>query len=107
MPLRSGDLLSEAVEIAKRYESVDAMCIMHSDVRLTERGIEVLRAGWDGPICAYAHAAQESDGDLYFEDNISPQEYADYEPAWVNAGASIIGGCCGIGPKHMAALVNQ
>jgi len=64
----------------------------------------VLRAGWDGPIGAYAHAAQELDGELNFEDVISPADYAAYEASWIKAGATIIGGCCGIGPRHMAAV---
>jgi len=30
--------------------------------------------------------------------------YLDYAKRWVDLGASIIGGCCGIGPEYIAAL---
>ena len=36
--------------------------------------------------------------------NITPQVFRDYAREWMNAGASVIGGCCGIGPNHIAAL---
>jgi len=104
VPLRETGLLADAVELVKSHELVDVLCIMHSDVRLTARGIEVLRDGWNGPIGAYAHSAQELDGELNFEDVISPTDYAAYEPSRIEAGATIIGGCCGIGPRHMAAV---
>ncbi|MGO9241492.1 MAG: homocysteine S-methyltransferase family protein [Bryobacteraceae bacterium] len=34
----------------------------------------------------------------------SPQEFAAYGPALVEAGASFVGGCCGTGPAFIAAL---
>lgn len=37
-------------------------------------------------------------------DEITPQEYADYARLWADAGADIIGGCCGVSPAHIAAL---
>ncbi len=104
VPLRDDGLLADAVALTVGYQAVDVLCIMHSDVRLTARGIEEIRRHWDGPIGAYAHAAQRLDGELNFEDVISPEHYADYCPAWLDAGATIIGGCCGIGPKHMEVV---
>ncbi len=40
----------------------------------------------------------------------SPEEFGTYVPALIDAGANIIGGCCGIGPEHIrrvAALVES
>ncbi|MEM7287921.1 MAG: homocysteine S-methyltransferase family protein [Actinomycetota bacterium] len=91
VPLSEGDLVVDAVRVAAAYDLVDAMFLMHSDVRLTEPGIEAIRSVWDGPLGAYAHAA----------DPITPEEYAAYVPSWQAAGATVIGGCCGIGPDHM------
>jgi len=102
--LREGGPLTEAVELAKGYGRVDAFCLMHSDVRLTERGVGMIRERWDGPLGAYAHAANLVDGELTFDDSITPEAYAAYEPAWRFAGATMIGGCCGIGPDHMRAV---
>lgn len=104
VPLREGGLLADAVAIAHQYDAVDVLCLMHSDVRLTARGIATIRDGWDGPIAAYAHAAELVGGRLSFDNAISPDDYAAYEPHWCKAGATILGGCCGIGPEHIRAL---
>ena len=102
--LREGGSLREAVGIAASYAAVDAMCLMHSDVRLTAAGLEAIREEWDGPLGAYAHAARIVDDELSFVDAISPQDYAGFVPSWLDAGATMIGGCCGIGPDHIRAV---
>jgi methionine synthase I (cobalamin-dependent) len=35
---------------------------------------------------------------------LTPAEFAAWGPAWRDAGASLIGGCCGTTPEHIAAL---
>lgn len=105
--LREGGALADAVNLAKSYDNVEAMCLMHSDVRLTERGLQVIREHWDGPVGAFAHSARVKGGRLSFEDNITPEEYAAYVPTWQSAGATMIGGCCGIGPEHLRLVVNH
>ncbi len=37
--------------------------------------------------------------------DLSPAEYVAFAKQWHNLGATIIGGCCGIGPEFIAALV--
>jgi S-methylmethionine-dependent homocysteine/selenocysteine methylase len=36
--------------------------------------------------------------------DLSPERYLECATQWVRAGATIVGGCCGIGPGHIAAL---
>ena len=36
--------------------------------------------------------------------DITPDAYADYAERWAVAGAGIIGGCCGISPRHIKCL---
>ena len=44
-------------------------------------------------------------GDEYDENGyLRPDSYAKYASAWANAGATIIGGCCGCSPNHMRAV---
>lgn len=43
----------------------------------------------------------EDDKTVY---KMTPQEFADVAVALVNAGASIVGGCCGTTPEHIKAL---
>jgi S-methylmethionine-dependent homocysteine/selenocysteine methylase len=37
-------------------------------------------------------------------DDLSPDRYLQWASLWVRSGATIIGGCCGIGPEHIATL---
>jgi homocysteine S-methyltransferase len=37
-------------------------------------------------------------------ERVSPEEYAAEAVKWRDRGARIIGGCCGTGPEHIAAL---
>lgn len=37
-------------------------------------------------------------------DDISPEKYREFALSWINAGASMIGGCCGISPEHIKKL---
>ncbi|WP_293268877.1 homocysteine S-methyltransferase family protein [Neptunomonas sp.] len=41
---------------------------------------------------------------LEVRQDLSPQRYAEYAMGWARGGASIIGGCCEIGPAHIKAL---
>ena len=45
-----------------------------------------------------------SDGLLPTRDDLDPERYAGHARKWLEAGARVIGGCCGTGPKHIARL---
>ncbi len=45
-----------------------------------------------------------SDGLLPTRDDLDPEHYAGHAQKWLKAGARVIGGCCGTGPKHIARL---
>ncbi|MEO1090852.1 MAG: homocysteine S-methyltransferase family protein [Pseudomonadota bacterium] len=36
--------------------------------------------------------------------DLGPEAYAEHATGWIEAGARIIGGCCAVGPAHIAAL---
>jgi S-methylmethionine-dependent homocysteine/selenocysteine methylase len=38
--------------------------------------------------------------------DLTPERYKQFADEWANEGASIIGGCCGVGPEHIAALAD-
>jgi len=102
--LRDGGLLEDAVALAAGHGAVDAICIMHTDVRLVERSLATVRDGWNGPLGAYAHASAIIDGEFTHDGVLTPNEYVAYLPAWQRAGATMLGGCCGIGPDHLRAM---
>jgi S-methylmethionine-dependent homocysteine/selenocysteine methylase len=36
--------------------------------------------------------------------DLTPSSYLDWARQWIQDGATLIGGCCGIGPEHIAVL---
>jgi S-methylmethionine-dependent homocysteine/selenocysteine methylase len=36
--------------------------------------------------------------------DLNPEEYANFAKDWINSGATLIGGCCEVGPAHIAEL---
>ncbi len=60
------------------------------------------------PIAAYAHIGNpEPTCGWSFSQNVGPEAYAAYARRWLDAGASVIGGCCGTTPAHVAALARD
>ena len=58
------------------------------------------------PILVHANAGLpiEEDGAIVYPD--SPERMAELTPDLINAGANIIGGCCGTTPDHIRAIKN-
>jgi S-methylmethionine-dependent homocysteine/selenocysteine methylase len=108
--LRSGEPLSDAVQA---LESLGADAIL-----LNCSQPEAISAAWKplnnakARIGAYANgfisiASLHPGGTveaLEARQDLDPQQYADHALGWVRNGASIIGGCCEIGPAHIKAL---
>lgn len=69
----------------------------------TLRFVRALK-GIDVPFGAYANAGESSDGIGWANHPDGPKHYADLAEQWVDAGASMVGGCCGTGPQHIAEL---
>ena len=41
---------------------------------------------------------------LHAREDLSPIQYAAFAAEWLDAGATVIGGCCEVGPEHIKAL---
>jgi S-methylmethionine-dependent homocysteine/selenocysteine methylase len=39
-------------------------------------------------------------------DDLDPQTYCEYIARWLDAGATVVGGCCGIEPAHIARIAS-
>jgi S-methylmethionine-dependent homocysteine/selenocysteine methylase len=39
--------------------------------------------------------------------DLGPEAYADFAMGWVGQGATIVGGCCEVGPAHIAELARR
>jgi S-methylmethionine-dependent homocysteine/selenocysteine methylase len=56
---------------------------------------------------AYANAGSVDDRMGWRSEPGRAERYATLARTWVEAGATIIGGCCGTGPEHVAALADH
>ena len=59
------------------------------------------------PFGAYANAGAASEGLGWDRPDRAAERYADLAATWVDAGATLVGACCGTGPEHIAALVTR
>jgi S-methylmethionine-dependent homocysteine/selenocysteine methylase len=39
--------------------------------------------------------------------DLGPEAYADFAKRWIDAGAAMVGGCCEVGPAHIAVLAER
>jgi S-methylmethionine-dependent homocysteine/selenocysteine methylase/SAM-dependent methyltransferase len=62
-----------------------------------------LRDFTDLPLGVYPNLGYLSAAGWRYEGQIDASEYAELALSWRAEGAQIIGGCCGVGPKHLAA----
>jgi len=83
-----------------------ALLVMHSTVDTTLPALQLMQSHYDGLRGAYPNAGYWLRPEWAFVDQISPQNYLERARKWLDTGARIVGGCCGIGPDHIAALSN-
>ncbi len=63
-----------------------------------------LRQATTLPLGAYANMGRFVNPGWDFSLIDTPEEYVEHAMVWVKEGAQIVGGCCGTGPEHIAAL---
>ena len=117
--LRSGESVYDAVsQIAGQNVSailfncsrVEVMktALLNAKQALSDKGIEE-----NVQLGAYAnnfppigdlHEANNNTGVSSIRDDVPPAKYSEFASSWLNAGASIIGGCCGVSPEHIEKL---
>jgi homocysteine S-methyltransferase len=81
--------------------------VMHTSANDTADAIDVVRRHWDGPLGTYPESGYFKSPDWVFVDVIPPPLLVEHSRMWETQGASIFGGCCGIGPDHIAALSKE
>ncbi|WP_047607231.1 homocysteine S-methyltransferase family protein [Rahnella aquatilis] len=113
--LRSGESVGDAVSAALRV-SAAAVLFNCSRPEVMATAVKTARAaltaqGSQLDIGVYANAFEPSDNKRGANEGLSkmrqdtdPAGYLDFAKDWVAQGATLVGGCCGIGPEHIAAL---
>lgn len=78
--------------------------IMHTSPNDTAEALTIASKYWNGPLGVYPESGYFTMPDWQFVDIIAPKELVERSKSWRDLGASIFGGCCGIGPDHIQAL---
>ena len=116
--LRSGEAVAEAVAAALELK-LDALLFNCSHPEAMTAALQTARAVLDAAgstmrlgVYANAFAAHGTDEEALpandgldeIRTDLTPAAYLDWAKRWRAAGADIIGGCCGVGPEHIAAI---
>ena len=106
------DLLSpsELATGAARAIDAGAAAVLVNCVPAT-RALEYVQAlvgvAKDTPVGVYANAGSAQHSMGWTTVPIAAERYADLAADWLQAGASIVGGCCGTSPTHIAQLARR
>ena len=110
--LRGGETLADVIAHVLGGYELDALLINCCTPDSVARALPLLKASGT-PFGAYANGFVEIPDDwdeaggvlqLAAAADLSPEAYAAEVAGWIEAGASIVGGCCEIGPAHIARL---
>ncbi|WP_219893552.1 homocysteine S-methyltransferase family protein [Aquisediminimonas profunda] len=113
--LRSGEAIEAAVALCLEH-GVAAVLFNCSQPEVMEAAARQAKAAMDAagrsiPIGVYANAfppqpkeATANETLLPIREDLDPAGYLNWVRIWLDAGADIIGGCCGIGPEHIEAI---
>jgi S-methylmethionine-dependent homocysteine/selenocysteine methylase len=101
------DQIFEDVAQALSALKPEVISIMHTSPNTTDAALSVLRKYWHGPIGTYPECGYHAAPDWQFVDVISPGDLVAKSRDWQKQGATIFGGCCGIGPEHIARLAME
>jgi S-methylmethionine-dependent homocysteine/selenocysteine methylase len=113
--LRSGEPLTEIIPLLTEFK-LAALLINCSAPEAVDQAIPLL-ANRGVPIGAYANGFVEIAKDFLRQGatvelldkrtNLDPKTYADFVDGWIKHGATIVGGCCEVGPAHIAELAKR
>ncbi|BBO84130.1 homocysteine S-methyltransferase [Desulfosarcina ovata subsp. sediminis] len=113
--LRSGETIAQAVFMLADLPVSGFLTNCASPASIT-RAISKLSAATDQRVGGYANTfhpipedwrldgQKTSDGLLPLRDDLGPDAYSVHAARWLDAGASVIGGCCGTRPAHIKKL---
>lgn len=114
--LRSGEVIERAVGYAAG-QGAAAILFNCSQPEAMEPALKAARATLaelgrsDIPLGVYANIfAPEAESQAAYagisqlRGDVIPQTYLDFVKSWLKIGAGIVGGCCGIGPEHIAEI---
>ncbi|MEX0302516.1 MAG: homocysteine S-methyltransferase family protein, partial [Leisingera sp.] len=113
--LRSGEPLADLAPLVEEFQP-EAVLLNCSRPEVIGEGLEIVK-GFGKPFGAYANGfTRISEGflkdaptvdALEQRQDLGPKAYAEFAMGWTAQGATIVGGCCEVGPEHIAELACQ
>jgi S-methylmethionine-dependent homocysteine/selenocysteine methylase len=94
---------ARAIAQACLTAELDAVNVMHTDIDDVAAGLEMLAPLWSGAVGVYPHHGRWQRPHWGFVD-VAPDRLVERARTWVKLGARMLGGCCGLGTPHVAAL---
>ncbi len=110
--LRSGESIEEAFKFAEKYNP-EAYLFNCTDPNAISSGLEVLQRLTDKPIGGYPNVFSVPDGwtldndVVTLKNDLTKESFSSFCQTWKEKGASIFGGCCGIGPELMTEMISS
>lgn len=101
------DQLLDDVAKALATTKPAVISVMHSSPNDTGEALDIVRRYWDGPLGAYPESGYFRMPEWTFVDIIAPEDLVSKTRQWRQQGCTIFGGCCGLGPEHIAALSRE
>ncbi|PRX32661.1 Homocysteine/selenocysteine methylase (S-methylmethionine-dependent) [Meinhardsimonia xiamenensis] len=113
--LRSGEPLADVLPLLEEL-TPQAVLVNCSPPEVMAAALEIIaEAGL--PFGAYANGFTHISADflkpsptveaLSAREDLTPEAYAEHALGWLEQGASIVGGCCEVGPEHIAHLARR
>ena len=101
-----GDLFGRA---ARRFEEMGLAALLTNclPVEHVPGMISWLRDFTTLPLGVYPNLGDYGGREWRFDERVGPADYATLAREWRDEGAQIIGGCCGVTPEHVRALVSE
>jgi homocysteine S-methyltransferase len=87
-------------------QPVQALGIMHTSLSDMDEALDLLLGEATTPVMAYPEAGHFRSPDWTFTE-VDPETFARTAAGWAQRGVRILGGCCGLGPSHIAALAQR
>jgi S-methylmethionine-dependent homocysteine/selenocysteine methylase len=104
--LFSGEPWAALAEIAERHGCA-AVGVNCSTPTGTLAAVRALRDVTALPITAAANSGSANNASGWTPGAVGPAAFAAHAAEWAEAGATIVGGCCGTGPAHIGACVER
>lgn len=113
--LKSGETLESAIDALRHLAPAGVLANCCLPERITEAMPTLVASGFEF-VGGYANAfarvpkdwlldgQKESDRKLHLREDLVPEQYCRFVQEWVDAGANLVGGCCGTTAEHTLAI---